>query len=86
MLAPPAVDPRYNIPGMNIPYAHYPPSSGPRQPRPRPPHPYSRDIDLTANAQRARTSQLARANAQRAATLARLRGFGDSDQNMHEEL
>ena len=35
---------------------------------------------------RARSTQLARANAQRAATLARLRGFGGADEDMHDEL
>lgn len=76
-----AVAPGYNIPGVNIPYASYPPDS-----RPRPPHAYNRDIDLSNAAQRARAQQLARANAQRAAALARLRGFGDADQDMHEDL
>lgn len=36
--------------------------------------------------ERARAQQMARAVAQRTATLARLRGFGDSDYDMHDEL
>lgn len=84
-----AVAPGYNIPGMNVPYAHYPPVA----PRSRPNRverseriymPHGGRSDEVER--RTRSEQLARANAQRAATLARLRGYGASDMDIHDEL
>jgi len=80
-----AVAPGYNIPGMNVPFAHYPPA----QPRSRPSRGdrnYMPQGPVDEVRERNRASQVARANAQRAAALARLRGFGDSDINIHDEL